>query len=207
MAGAMKLGPAPLIHPGASVTASTLGRYTEVAERTSLTEVDLGDYSYIMSDCQIIYAAIGKFCSIASHARIHPVNHPMHRASQSHFTYRAADYFEGESHEAGFFDWRRAQRVEIGHDVWVGHGAIVLAGRKVGSGAVLAAGAVITKDVAPYCIVGGNPARHLKRRFQPAIGDRLERLAWWDWDHDKLQKSLDDFRTLPIEAFLEKHEV
>ena len=200
-----KLGLQPLIHPGASVTASTLGRYTEVGTRTSLTEVELGDYSYVMSDCEIIYADIGKFCSIAAHARIHPVNHPMQRASQSHFTYRAADYFEGARHEDGVFDWRRASRVQIGHDVWVGHGAIVLAGRKVGTGAVLAAGAVVTKDVAPYTIVGGNPARLLKRRFDQATGDRLERLAWWDWSHEQLHQALPDFQTMPIEAFLEKH--
>lgn len=203
--GQTRLSLQPLIHEGASVTASTLGRYTEIGTRTSLTEVALGDYSYVMSDCEIIYASIGKFCSIAAHARIHPVNHPMQRASQSHFTYRAADYFAGEAHEEDLFDWRRAQRVHIGHDVWVGHGAIVLAGRKAGTGAVLAAGAVVTKDVAPYTIVGGNPARLLKRRFPQSIGDRLERLAWWDWSHAQLRKTLPDFQSLPIEAFLEKH--
>ena len=203
--GQTRLSLQPLIHERASVTASTLGRYTEIGTRTSLTEVALGDYAYVMSDCEIIYANIGKFCSIAAHVRIHPVNHPMQRASQSHFTYRAADYFEGESHEEGFFDWRRAQRVEIGNDVWVGHAAIVLAGRKVGTGAVLAAGAVVTKNVAPYTIVGGNPARLLKRRFSEAIGDRLERLAWWDWSHDQLRQALPDFQSLPIEAFLDKH--
>jgi phosphonate metabolism protein (transferase hexapeptide repeat family) len=200
-----RLSETPLIHPGATVTASTLGRYTEVSPHTSLTEVELGDYSYVTGYCEIIYTTIGKHCSIAAHARIHPVMHPMQRATQSHFTYRAADYFAGEEHEPDFFDWRRASRVHIGHDVWTGHGAIILAGRRVGSGAVVGAGSVVTRDVAPYTIVGGNPARVLKRRFDERTSERLLSLAWWDWNHAQLQASLPDFRTLPIEAFLEKH--
>ena len=69
----------------------------------------------------------------------------------------------------------------IGHDVWIGHGAIILPGRSIGTGAVVAAGAVVTKDVAPYGIVAGNPARFIRARFPDAIAQRLQRLAWWDW--------------------------
>ena len=202
---ATRLGIAPMIHPGAVVTACTLGRYTEVSPFTSLTEVELGDYSYVTGYCEIIYTTIGKFCSIAAHSRIHPVNHPMQRPTTSHITYRAADYFANESHEADVFDWRRASRVIVGHDVWIGHGGIVLAGRTVGTGAVVAAGTVVTKDVAPYTIVGGNPARVLKRRFDERTSERLLELAWWDWSHEKLRQALPDFRKLPIEAFLDKH--
>jgi acetyltransferase-like isoleucine patch superfamily enzyme len=68
--------------------------------------------------------------------------------------------------------------VIIGHDVWIGHGVIVLPGVTVGDGAVLAAGAVATKDVAPYTIVGGVPARLIRQRFPRAIADRLQRIAW-----------------------------
>ncbi len=89
--------------------------------------------------------------------RINPGNHPMQRATQAHFTYRASAYFEGEADEDAFFDWRRSHRVTIGHDVWIGHGAIVLPGRSIGTGAVVAAGAVVTKDVAPYTIVAAIP--------------------------------------------------
>jgi serine acetyltransferase len=82
----------------------------------------------------------------------------------------------------------------------------VLPGRAIGDGAVIAAGAIVTKDVAPYTIVGGNPAKLLKRRFAPEIAARLSALAWWDWDHEKLRAALPDFRALAIEAFLEKYK-
>lgn len=202
----MKLGLAPLIDPTARVTASTLGRYTEVGARTTLNEVTLGDYSYVVNDSDIAYATIGKFTSIAAMTRINPGNHPMERASQSHFTYRAGDYFAGESHEAGFFQRRRDQWVTIGHDVWIGHGAIVLPGRSIGDGAVVAAGAVVTKDVAPYAIVAGNPARVIRPRFAPDIAARLIALGWWDWEHDRLHAALEEFRRLDVAAFLARHE-
>jgi hypothetical protein len=159
-----------------------------------------------VNDAQITYTGIGKFCSIAAMTRINPGNHPMHRASQAHFTYRASAYFPGESDEAGFFQWRRSHRVQIGHDVWIGHGAIVLPGRSIGTGAVVAAGAVVTKDVPAYTIVAGNPARPIKRRFSENISGRLAELAWWDWDHEALRRALPDFRKLAIEEFLAKYE-
>ena len=200
------LSTTPLIHPSAMVLDSTLGAYTEVGARTSLAEVSLGDYSYIVNDGNVIYTEIGKFCSIAAMVRINPGNHPMRRASQAHFTYRASTYFPGESDEADFFAWRRAHRVTIGHDVWVGHGAVVLPGRTIGHGAVVAAGAIVTKDVPPYMIVAGNPARIIRPRFAESVAQRLQTLAWWDWSHESLRLALPDFRTLPVEAFLDKHE-
>jgi phosphonate metabolism protein (transferase hexapeptide repeat family) len=196
----------PLIHPTADVRDSRLGAYTQVGARTTLNEVVLDDYSYLVNDSDIAYTTVGKFCSIAAMTRINPGNHPMERASQSHFTYRASAYFPGERDEEEFFAWRRSYPVMIGHDVWVGHGAIVLPGRTVGSGAVVAAGAVVTKDVTPYAIVAGNPARLIRPRFSLAVAARLQRLAWWDWDHERLQAALPDFRRLPVEHFLDKYE-
>lgn len=199
------LGLTPLVDPTARIRDARLGRYTEIGARTSFVESSLGDYSYVVNDSDVIYTNIGKFCSIAAHTRINPGNHPMERASQSHFTYRAASYFPDATDEAGFFDWRRSHAVTIGHDVWIGHGAIVLAGRKIGTGAVVAAGAVVTKDVPDYTIVAGNPARIIRRRFSEPIAERLAALAWWDWPHEALRAALDDFRTLTIEDFLAKH--
>jgi hypothetical protein len=200
------LSPTPLIHPTAEVTESTLGAYTEVGPRTKLLEVVLADYSYVVNDSDIAYAQIGKFCSIAAMTRINPGNHPMQRASQAHFTYRTNHYFPGETDEAELFAWRRAQRVTIGHDVWIGHGAIVLPGRSIGDGAVVAAGAIVTKDVAAYTIVAGNPARPIRPRFAAETAARMQALAWWDWPHERLRTALPDFRALSAEAFLDRYD-
>ncbi|MBR0870726.1 chloramphenicol acetyltransferase [Bradyrhizobium tropiciagri] len=196
----------PTVDPTASVRESRLGKYTEVGARTMLLEVSMDDYSYVVNDSQITYTSIGKFCSIAAMTRINPGNHPMQRATQAHFTYRASAYFPGEGDDTEFFNWRRAHHVHIGHDVWIGHGAILLPGRNVGTGAVIAAGAVVTKDVPAYTVVAGNPARPVKRRFTEAIADRLTALAWWDWNHETLRRALPDFRTLAVDEFLDKYE-
>jgi len=200
------LSTTPSIDPTADVRRSSLGIYTEVGARTILLETTLDDYSYIVNDGQVTYTTIGKFCSIAAMVRINPGNHPMQRASQAHFTYRASAYFDGEEDEGVFFDWRRQHAVTIGHDVWIGHGAIILPGRSVGDGAIVAAGAIVTKDVPAYTIVAGNPARRIRERFPETIAARLQRLAWWDWPHERLRQALPDFRALPVDEFLDKHE-
>jgi phosphonate metabolism protein (transferase hexapeptide repeat family) len=196
----------PLIDPTAEVRDCRLGAYTQVGARTQLLEVTLGDYSYVVNDSEIVYATFGKFCSIAAMTRINPGNHPMDRPTQSHITYRASAYFPGEEDEEQFFAWRRACPVIVGHDVWIGHGAIILPGRTVSTGAVVAAGAVVTKDVAPYTVVAGNPARLIRPRFPLDIAQRLQRLAWWNWEHEQLRAALPDFRELSIDSFLEKYE-
>lgn len=201
-----RLGFEPLIHPTASVRDATIGRYCEIGANASLIASSFGDYSYVAPYADIINTTVGKFCSIAAMTRINPGDHPMERAAQSHFTYRASWYFAGEQDEAAFFAWRADQPVVIGHDVWIGHGAVVLAGVSVGDGAVIAAGAVVSKDVAPYTIVGGVAAHKIKDRFAPKTAARLQALAWWNWEHGRLHAALSDFRKLPVEAFLEKYE-
>ena len=195
----------PSVDPSAKLKDATLGAYCEVGARTILQEVSMGDYSYVVNDAQITYTTIGKFVSIAAMTRINPGNHPMDRATQAHFTYRASAYFPGEADDAEFFDWRRAHHVTIGHDVWIGHGAIILPGRNIGTGAVIAAGAIVTREVAPYTIVAGNPARVIRRRFPEDVAAGLTELAWWDWDHETLRQALPDFRKLAVEDFLSKY--
>jgi phosphonate metabolism protein (transferase hexapeptide repeat family) len=201
----MRLSETAAIHETAEVVRSTLGRYTEVGARTSVVEATIGDYSYVVNDADIIYATIGKFCSIAAHTRINPGNHPYWRASQAHFTYRASEYFAGEVDEDAFFDWRRSHPVTLGNDVWIGHGAIVLPGVTIGTGAIVGAGAVVTRPVGPYEIVGGVPAKAIRRRFPEAIAERLLALAWWDWSHERLRAALPDFGALSVDAFVEKY--
>ena len=201
-----KLGLEPVIDKTALVRESVFGRYTEVGARTKVVETSMGDYSYIVNDGDVIYTTIGKFCSIAAQVRINPGNHPMWRASQSHFSYRASAYFEGENDEASFFDWRRSHHVKIGHDVWIGHGVTVLAGVTVGDGAVLAAGAVVARDVAPYTIMGGVPARMIKERFPREIAARLQAIAWWDWPFETIMARLESFQSEDMEAFCARFE-
>ena len=144
------------------VNNSSLGAWTELGENTLMEDTSFGDYSYTAGDAQIIYAEIGKFCSIASHVRINPGNHPMWRVTQHHSTYRGAQYGFAENDDSEFFNWRKEHKVIIGHDVWIGHGAIVMPGVTIGTGAVIGAGAVVTKDVPDNVVVAGNPARVIK---------------------------------------------
>ncbi|OBQ52127.1 LbetaH domain-containing protein [Halodesulfovibrio spirochaetisodalis] len=195
---------APLIHPEASIVDCTLGKWTDIAARTKLMECIIDDYSYVMNDCDLIYTRVGKFCSIASHVRVNPSNHPYWRASQHHFTYRASFYHMGKNDEQ-LFEWRRENAVTIGHDVWLGHGAVILPGNTVGTGAIVGAGAIVTKDIQPYSIVVGNPATHLRYRFSHSVQEKLFEIAWWDWDHLRLQAALRDFQQLSVEEFIEKH--
>ena len=151
-------------------------------------------------------AQIGKFANIASASRIGASDHPLHGASLHHFMYRSNDYWDDAEPDADFFEHRASRTAHIGHDTWIGHGAMVKPEVTIGDGAVVAAGALVTRDVPPYMIVAGIPAKPMRERQPKDIAERLMALAWWDWSHDKIRASLDDFRELSAEAFLEKYE-
>jgi phosphonate metabolism protein (transferase hexapeptide repeat family) len=192
------------IHPSVRLREATIGRCCEVLERSAMDYATLGDFSYLGHDCQVADATIGKFCAIAAHVRIGPPDHPMERPAQHRFSYCPEYYDATQPRDAGFFARRRAERTTIGHDVWIGHGVTVLAGVTVGNGAVLAAGAVVAKDVAPYAIVGGVPARRIRDRFAPDIAARLARIAWWDWPIETIMARLAEFQSDDVAAFCDR---
>ncbi len=193
----------PTIHDNCHLVDSWVGSWTELGPHTSLLESTFDDYSYTAGQVSIAYTDVGKFCSIAAQVRINPGNHPMGRVTQHHFTYRRAQYGFGENDDA-FFDWRRGARCVIGHDVWIGHGAIILPGVTVGTGAVVGAGAVVSKDVEPYTVVVGVPAKPIRKRFSLETIDRLLHIAWWHWDHATIKARFDDL--LDSERFVEHYD-
>ncbi|MBY6056327.1 chloramphenicol acetyltransferase [Leisingera daeponensis] len=196
---------APFIHPDCQITGSTLGAYVEIGAGSRVANSVLGDYSYCDRSCDIANAQIGKFANIASFVRIGASDHPMEKASLHHFLYRSASYWEDAQDDADWFARRAGRTARIGHDTWVGHGAVIKPEVTIGHGAVVASCAVVTKDVAPYTIVGGNTAQVIRRRYPKAVAEQMMALAWWDWDHEALRAALPDFRQLRAEEFLEKY--
>jgi len=199
--GNKTLGLEPVFHEGVLVYKSQLGIYTELGANTQLVESNMDDYSYTAGDNQIIYTEIGKFSNIASHVRINPGNHPMERVTLHHITYRRKMYGLGED-DPDFFEWRRSHKCVIGHDTWLGHNVIVMPGVTVGTGSVVGSGAVVTKDVAPYTMVVGVPAKPVRPRFPEPIAEKLLQIEWWDWDRPTLEARFDDL--MNVEQFVEK---
>ncbi|MBN9530203.1 MAG: acetyltransferase [Alphaproteobacteria bacterium] len=196
----------PEIDPTAVVRNSTFGRYTYLGPHSMVANAEIGDYGYAMGQNQIAHARIGKFANLATGVRINPSNHPWWRATLHHFTYRSASYGFGLPDDEEIFAWRRQDQVVIGPDVWLGHNAIVMPGVTIGAGAAIGSGAVVTRDVAPFAIVVGVPARPLRQRVDDRTAEKLMRIAWWDWPHAQIDAALSDFRALSAEAFAEKYD-
>lgn len=191
--------------PDCEVVNTTFGRYCELGRGCRVLNSEFGDYAYADRYADIANTSVGKFANIAAMTRIGPTDHPMDGAAQHHFLYRSASYFAEEEDWGAFFDRRAARRTTLGHDCWVGHGAIVKPEVTVGIGAVVAAGAVVTKDVAPFLIVAGVPATPIRARFPEALAQDLLKLAWWDWPHQRVRAALQDFRSLPAAEFVAKY--
>ena len=197
------LGIEPTVDENVILEETAIGSYTHIQSHCVFCNTVVGDYSYFGGYNQVFYANIGKFCSVASYARINTTNHPTYdRIAQHHFTYRSKRFGFGED-DALFFEQRKNKSVTVGNDVWIGHNAIIMPGLTIGNGAVIGAGAVVTKDVEPYAVVVGVPARKLRMRFPDAMVKKIERLKWWDWNHQTLKERLSDFRDM--DAFIKKY--
>lgn len=133
---------------------------------------------------------IGRFCSIACGAKFMFTsgNHSM----QSLANYTFPVFFDEWGLDAKDIcdAWENKGDTVIGNDVWIGYEAVIMPGVKIGDGAVIGTRAVVTKDVPPYTIVGGVPAKPIRRRFDDATVEKLEALRWWDWDKDRLKRAL-----------------
>jgi phosphonate metabolism protein (transferase hexapeptide repeat family) len=196
----------PWLHATAVIRNTDVGAWTAIGPRCDVFESIIGSWTYLVKDDQVFNAEIGKFGNIASNVRINPTNHPFWRPTLHHFTYRSRSHRMAEEDDAEIFEWRRQHRVTIGHDVWIGHGAILLPGVSVGLGGAIGAGAVVTKDVPPYTIVAGNPARSIRRRVTEEVEAAMRRIAWWDWTHEQLTAALSDFRKLDAAQFVGKYD-
>jgi len=145
--------------------------------------VQLGDYSYVNEGSLVISGHIGRFCSISPACTIGLQEHPLTLLSTSPLLY-------GDDNVLG--EPRRWEEItappQIGSDVWIGAHAVILQGVSIGHGAVIAAGAVVTRDVPPYAVVGGVPAKVIKMRFSEETVRALLELSWWDWPLETLQR-------------------
>lgn len=147
---------------------------------------------YHYPECNNDSLIIGKFCSIASGAKFifNAANHTLNGLT----TYPFPIFFEKWGLSADVKDiasaWNNKGDIVVGNDVWIGYEAIIMSGVSIGNGAVIGTRAVVTKDVPPYTIVGGVPAKPIRRRFDDETICRLERLRWWDWDEEKIRRNI-----------------
>ncbi len=193
----------PNITSSSVIKECTFGEYVEIGESNNIQESVIGNFSYTSENCQIINSMIKNFVNIASYVRINPSQHPMHWASQHHIQYRKEMFGMGIDDDS-FFDWRREKKVTIGNDVWLGHNVVVMGNVTIGDGAVIGSSSVVTKDIPPFAIAVGNPAKVIRYRFDESTVQSLQKIAWWDWSYEQIKIAIDDFKN--IDEFIEKYK-
>lgn len=158
----------------------------------------IGDYSYIGPGCDITNTSIGKFCSIADNCRIGTASHSMNNISSSPIFTLCNNATKTTWTDKSFHHNNEVKKVNIGNDVWIATHVIVKDGVTIGDGAIIGAGAVVVKDVPPYAVVGGVPAKVIKYRFHQIIIEKLLELQWWSASEEKLKESISFFQTEEI---------
>jgi acetyltransferase-like isoleucine patch superfamily enzyme len=170
---------------------SSLGRFNVIFDNVSMVNSKIGDHTYIQKNAMIAASNIGKYCSIAGNAAIGLPQHEINLVSSHPVFYLqntplARKYCKSDH-------GRPSQRVEIGNDVWVGYGAMIMSGVSVGTGAIIGAGSIVTKDVPPYAIVIGAPARLVRYRFDEELVKKLLASKWWEMSDTWLEAHVDQF--------------
>lgn len=160
-----------------SIKNSHVDKTSKIEAGTSFINSTMARHSFCGYDCTILNTDIGAFCSIASNVKIGGAAHPMHFVSTSPVFLSHKDSVKTKFAR---HDYLPMVRTRVGHDVWIGEGAFIKAGVCIGTGAVVGMGAVVTKDVPPYAIVAGNPARVIRKRFSDEMIQSLLATAWWD---------------------------
>ncbi|MDE6560475.1 MAG: CatB-related O-acetyltransferase, partial [Muribaculaceae bacterium] len=161
-------------------------------------------YHYPINHDRLI---IGKFCSIACGAKFifNCANHTLKSLSTYTFPLFFEEWDLSKSEVATA--WDNKGDIIIGNDVWIGYDAVIMAGVKIGDGAIIGARAVVTKDVEPYSIVGGVPAKAIRKRFAPDTIEKLQNLQWWNWPVERIKESIHLIQSGNIEDLIKKQQV
>jgi acetyltransferase-like isoleucine patch superfamily enzyme len=183
-------------YPGVVAVKTTFGEYNVIFDNCTLNCCTIDSYTYIQKKASIFNCSIGKFCSVATQVSIAPGSHPINCVTTYPGFYLKDTPLVKKYSHLNIFE--TSKKVVIGHDVWIGEHAIILDGIKIGTGAVIAAGAVVTKDVEPYAIVGGCPAKLIKHRFDKELRDALLSSEWWNKGDNWFSLNYSKF-TSPIE--------
>lgn len=169
---------------------SEIHKTSEICSAAHIVGCQIDRYSYIGNNCTVINCKIGAFCSIADFCIIGGAAHPTQFVSSSPVFLKGKNCMKTNFSKHIF---EPSKTTYIGNDVWLGNSCLIKAGISIGDGAVIGMGSVVTKDVSPYTIVAGNPAREIRKRFNPEIIDKLCKLSWWKWDDEKLYKRATGF--------------
>lgn len=182
-----RANPSSFISDNASISNSSFGGFNAVFGDTIVMNCSIGNYSYIQTNGRIFNCTIGKFCSIGSGVTIAPGMHDLkHVTTSTALTQKSTPLPKVFAKQDNV---EEARRVYIGHDVWIGERVVILDGVTVGNGAVIAAGAVVVKDVKPYEVVGGVPAKHIKYRFDQPTIEAIENSKWWDFPDEWFEEN------------------